>query len=124
MDLRLLLAAAMLSTVACTQTEVSTPVAHVDGFHPATVRAVAGSVWVGQYLSSEPRSAWALPGRGDVQELRIAPYGEHGGFAVRFRQGGAEWQGWLDEDLHAMSELEQVRDHASAGRSAGDSTRE
>jgi len=125
MDLRrILLGSAMLWTVACTQTPANTAVARVDGFHPATVRAVAGSVWVGQYLSSEPRPAWALPARGPVRDLRIAPTGEHGGFAVTFRQGDAAWQGWLDEDLHTMSDLEQVRDGESATLLAGDTTNE
>jgi len=104
----------MLCTVACAQTPVNTAVARVDGFHPATVRAVAGSVWVAQYTSSEPRSAWSLPSQGTVQDLRIWPYGEHGGFAVTFRQGGATWEGRLDEDLHAMGDLAQVRDTASS----------
>lgn len=119
MDLRhTLLGAAMLSTLACAQLPASAPVAQVDGVHPATVRAVAGSVWVGQYLSSEPRSAWALPARGEVRDLHVVPEGEHGGFAVTFQQGGAVWQGRLDEDLHATSELAQVRDTAAVSRVA------
>lgn len=114
----------MLWTVACSQIPVNTAVARVDGFHPATVRAAAGSVWVAQYTSSEPRSAWALPSRGEVQELRIVPNGEHGGFAVTFRQGGALWEGRLDEDLHAMGDLEQVQDTASAALASVDTTTE
>ena len=104
----------MLGTMACAQTSVNTAVARADGFHPATVLAVAGSVWAAQYASSEPRSAWSLPAQGAVQDLRISPNGEHGGFAVRFRQGGASWEGRLDEDLHATGDLAQVRDTASA----------
>jgi hypothetical protein len=99
----------LLLAAACSQTPVnSATVARVDGPHPAFVRATAGSVWVGASTVSEPHSAWTLPARGDVADLDVMPIGSSGGFAVTFRQGGAQWQGYLDPHLRAMGDLEQV----------------
>ena len=104
----------LLFAAACSQTPAQSPIAKVAGAHPATVRAVAGSVWVGRTSVSEPHSAWELPARGEVADLDVMPLGESGGFAVTFRQGGARWQGYLDPKLHAMGTLEQV-DESPAG---------
>lgn len=98
----------LLFAAACTQTPVSSPPAKVGGPRPAAVRAFAGSVWVGASAVSEPRSAWPLPSHGEVAELDVFPLGSSGGFLVTFRQGGARWQGYLDPQLHAVSELETM----------------
>lgn len=106
----------LLLAAACTQSPLnsaSSAVAQTAHPHPATVRAASGSVWVGASIVSEPRSAWALPAHGDVAELAVAPIGSSGGFAVTFRQGGARWQGYLDPELHAMGDLEQVDEKPS-----------
>jgi hypothetical protein len=115
----------LLLAAACSQTPVNSPIARVAGPHPATVRAVAGSVWVGRSIVSEPHTAWALPTQGEVADLDVMPIGSSGGFSVTFRQGGAQWQGYLDPKLHPMGELEQVDETpASATLVASGTTRE
>ena len=99
----------LLFAAACTQqTPVSSPPAKVGGPRPAAVRAFAGAVWVGASAVSEPRSAWPLPSHGEVAELDVFPLGSSGGFLVTFRQGGARWQGYLDPQLRAVSNLEPL----------------
>lgn len=97
-----LAALAALGSVAC----AGTPLAPSSP-SPARVRAEAGVVWASARSSSEPRRVWSMPARGPVEALALEdlPGGSH---AVRFRQGGVEWQGELDADLAARGPLRPV----------------
>jgi hypothetical protein len=92
MNLRMICFAGALAMAACNRVEGRpATTAQIEGDQHVVVRAEAGRIWWAHRAWTEPHELWALPGRGDVENLSVTP--REGGYMVTFQQDGTTFSG-------------------------------